>query len=328
MNTGQKPLVSFVTPMKERDYRVMGLIRSIREQNYPQDRIEILVIDGGSAPDVLEACREAGAKIYFNERGLAEGAGMGKDQGIWKAKGEYIVIAESDIELIGNNWINNMIDPLESNPLLFASVPRLHIDRKDNAVNRYLSYVGVDPFAVFRALDGQLALGLVKTEDMGSYYRVRLNREEPYCMGSNGFCFRKNLIEKVGDYAQDVEFMARIAKHGLLEFAIPKEAEILHKNVKGFKDFLRKRIRWTRKYSKVYVHEKKDFVWITKKSEFFLYILKNLFVFPNIPVAVRKAFHYRDICWLMHPFILFLSTFINIFFALQSRNMMKDVFSK
>ena len=36
------PLVSFVTPMKEKDFRVMKLIKSIRAQNYPQDKIEIL----------------------------------------------------------------------------------------------------------------------------------------------------------------------------------------------------------------------------------------------------------------------------------------------
>jgi len=49
----EKPVVSFVTPMKEKDYRVIGLLESIRKQDYPQDRIEILIIDGGSNPDVL-----------------------------------------------------------------------------------------------------------------------------------------------------------------------------------------------------------------------------------------------------------------------------------
>jgi len=324
----EKPLVSFITPMKEKDYRVVGLLESIRRQRYPQDKIEILIIDGGSNPDVLKVCKNYGAKIYFNEKGLAEGAGMGKDQGIWKAQGKYIVIAESDIELIGENWIDVMITPLEENPDLFASVPRLYIHRKDNIVNRYLSYVGVDPFAIYRALDAHIALGLVKMEDMGDYYKVRLNPEEPYCMGSNGFCFRKSLIDIVGDYAQDVEFIARLAKHNILEFAIPKGADVFHKNVKGFKDFLKKRIRWTKNYSKIYIKEKKEFVWIIRKDRFFIYVIKNLLIFPNIPVAVKKTFYYKDICWLLHPFMLFIVTAINVFFGLQSRNMIKEVFGK
>ncbi|MCM8762440.1 MAG: glycosyltransferase [Candidatus Omnitrophica bacterium] len=324
----EKPLVSFVTPMKEQDFRVLELLKSIRSQNYPQDRIEILIIDGGSKPEVLKVCEKYGVKIYFNEKVLAEGAGMGKDQGIWKANGKYIIIAESDIELIGNDWIVNMITPLEENPSLFASVPRLYINKKDNIVNRYMSYVGVDPFAIYRALDAHLALGLVKMEDMGNYYKVRLNPEEPYCMGSNGFCFRKELIKTVGDYAQDVEFIARIAKHNLLYFAIPKDATVFHKNVKGFSEFLKKRIRWIRNYSMVYINEKKDFRWITKKYRFFIYVMKNLLIFPNIPVAIRKTFYYKDICWLLHPLMLFITTSINVFFALQSKNLLKEVFGK
>ncbi|MDD3725948.1 MAG: glycosyltransferase [Candidatus Ratteibacteria bacterium] len=324
----EKPLISFVTPTKEKDYRVIGLLKSIRDQNYPQDKIEILIIDGGSKPDILNACKEYGVKIYLNEKVVAEGAGMGKDQGIWKAKGKYIVIAESDIELIGNNWINHMITPLEENSSLFASVPRLHIDKKDNIVNRYLSYVGVDPFAIYRSLDAQIALGLVKMEDMGDYYKVHLNPEEPYCMGSNGFCFRKSLIEKVGDYAQDVEFIARIAKHNILEFAIPKNAEVFHKNVKGFLEFLRKRIRWIKLYSKIYINEKKEFRWIIKRDRFFIYVVKNLLIFPNIPLAIKKTLYYRDICWLLHPVMLFTATFINVLFALQSKNILNEVFGK
>lgn len=324
----EKPLVSFVIPTKEKDFRVVGLLESIKKQNYPHEKIEILVIDGGSNPEVLKVCKRYGAKIYFNEKVLAEGAGMGKDQGIWKSNGKYIIIAESDIELIENNWINEMINPLEENPSLFASVPRLYVNKNDNIVNRYMSYVGVDPFAVYRALDAYLALGLVKMEDMGSYYKASLNPDEPYCMGSNGFCFRRSLIEKVGNYVQDVEFIARLAKNNFLKFAIPKNAKVLHKNVNGFLEFLRKRIRWIRIFSKVYIHEKKEFRWIIRKDKFFLYVFKNLLIFPNIPVAIKKAFYYRDVCWFLHPFMLFISTSINVPFTLKSKNMLKEIFKK
>jgi len=92
----------------------------------------------------------------------------------------------------------------------------------------FLRYIGVDPFAIYRALDAQLALGLVKTEDMVSYYRVRIDKKDPYCMGSNGFCFRKDLMNIVRDYVQDVEFIARITKAGILQKAISNEEKGKH----------------------------------------------------------------------------------------------------
>jgi len=324
----EKIIVSFITPTKERDFRIIGLLESIKKQNYSQEKVEIIIVDGGSIPEVLEVCEKYGAKIYFNEKIRAEGAGMGKDQGIWKANGKYIVIAESDIELVGENWINNMIEPLEKDESLFASVPRLYVYEKDNVVNRYLSYIGVDPFAIFRSIEGQLALGLVEKKDMGNYYKIMLNKEEPFCMGSNGFCFRRDLIKQVGDYVQDVEFIARIAKANLLSFAIPKYAFVFHKNVKNFVEFFHKRIKWAKMYSKIYVYEKKYFVWINKKSTFLLFVCKNLLFFPNIYVAIRMTLRYKDLCWLLHPLMLFLTTFINIIFGLQSKHMLNEFFKR
>jgi glycosyltransferase involved in cell wall biosynthesis len=322
-----EPLVSFVVPTKEKNYRVLPLLDSIRNQDYPADKTEIIIIDGGSAPKILEKCKKYNPKIYRNEKILAEGKGMGKDQGIEKSAGKYIVIAEADIRLIGRNWIKNMIAPLEKDGNLFASVPGLYVDKNDNSVNRYLSYVGVDPFAVFRSLEGQLALNRVPLEDAQSYFKARLDKKRPYCMGSNGFMFRRELVERVGGYAQDVEFIARLAKNNFLEFAIPKEAKIFHDNVRSFSAFMKKRVRWAQAYSNFYVDEKKDFVWVDNKPHFMVYVLKNLLFLPNIPVSVKKCAEYRDFCWLLHPALMFLTTFINLYYSLQSQKMLKHVFS-
>jgi GT2 family glycosyltransferase len=238
-----------------------------------------------------------------------------------------VVNADADIRLISKDWIKNMIAPLEENENLFASVPRLYVDKKDNIVNRYLSYVGVDPFAIFRSLEGQLALDRVPLEDAKGYFKARLNKKKPYCMGSNGFMFRRELVKRVGGYAQDVEFIARLAKNNFLEFAISKETKIFHGNVKSFSAFIKKRVRWAQAYSNFYVDEKKDFVWVDNKPRFMVYVLKNLLFLPNIPISVRKCIEHRDFCWLLHPALMFLTTFINLYYSLQSKKMLKHIFS-
>ncbi len=322
-----KPKVSFVTPMKEQDFRVIKLLESIRKQNYPQNRIEIIITDGGSNPAVLRECKKYRVKIFPNTKGFAEGAGMGKDQGIWRSTGKYVVIAESDIEFMDHEWINLMIKPLEEDPSIFASVPRLYIHPDDNATNRYLSYVGVDPFAHYRALDAQIVLNkkIPKIHHEG-YFILELDRQKPYCMGSNGFMFRRELTQKVGDYAQDIEFIARLAKSGYRRFAYVPDAAVWHKNVKGLHDFLSKRVRWTRNYICVYVHEKKEYNWINNKSQFFQYVLQNLLIAPNIPISIKKALESKDAAWLLHAPLLFFSTLLNVYFSLHSKKMFEQVF--
>ncbi len=312
--------------MKEQDFRVIRLLESISSQNYPKNKIEVIITDGGSNPEVLKKCKEYGfVKIFSNSKKLAEGAGMGKDQGIWKSTGELIVIAESDIELMGKDWINNMLLPFKKNKYIFASVPRLFIHPKDSPTNRYLSFIGVDPFAVYRSIEGQLELNPRLEKRKEKYFIETLNKNKPYCMGSNGFMFKKSLIKKVGDYAQDVEFIARLARDNFLKFAVVNNARVWHKNVKGLKDFIRKRIKWTRNYTKVYIKEKKEFNWITSKKEFFIHIVKNLSILPNIPISIKKSLQYNDLAWLLHPILMFFSTSLNVYFSLQSREMRNQV---
>ncbi len=320
-----RPIISFVTPMKEQDFRVVRLLESIRSQNYPQDRVEIIITDGGSNPRVLEKCREYGVKIYYNQKGYAEGAGMGKDQGIWKSTGEYVVIAESDIELIGKDWIDNMVKPLEENRDLFGSVPRLFVHPKDNLTNRYLSYVGVDPFAIYRSIEGQVQMSKRLNSKRENYFICMLDKNRPYCMGSNGFMFKKDLIKEVGDYAQDVEFIARLAKANHLKFAVVNNARIWHKNVKGFNDFIKKRIKWTKNYTKVYIGEKKDFSWIDNKRDFIFYVAKNLSLLPYLPISIKKSLEYKDPAWLLHSPLVFLSTLLNIHYSLRSKDMLAQI---
>lgn len=316
--------------MKEKDFRVIGLLKSIDAQDYPKDNIELIITDGGSNPDVLEECRKfPWVKIHYNPKMLAEGAGMGKDQGIWHSTGEFIVIAESDIELMDPSWIRNMLKPFKDKEV-FAACPRLYIHPKDSPTNKYLSYVGVDPFASYRSLEGQIELdeALHARTNRGEFHIIELNPEKPYCMGSNGFMFRKQLTEEVGDYAQDVEFIARLSKHGYRKFAVVNDAKVWHKNVNGFVDFLKKRIKWTRNYSKIYVHEKKDFNWINDRKAFFWYVVRNMVVFPNVYISIRRSLEYKDASWLMHAPMMFISTSINIYFTLFSRKMLTQVLKK
>jgi len=322
-----EPKISFVTPTKETDFRVLGLLRSIRAQNYPQDKIEILIVDGGSIPEVLIQCEQYGCRFFQNPKILAEGAGMGKDQGIWNATGEFIVIAESDIELIGDNWIRNMLKPFEENQDVFASVPRFYVNPQDNITNRYFSYIGVDPFAVYRSLEGQMELNphFTKVPKSG-YDLVELNPDNPLCMGSNGFMFRKSLTQAVGDYVQDVEFIARIAQHGFKRFALVENARVWHKNVSNFRGFLRKRIRWGQMYSSIYAAEKKHFRWVTDRKAFLWHVVKSLLLLPAAVVSIRKALLYRDRAWLLHAPLLFLTTIIYIWYSLFSRRMLHQIF--
>jgi hypothetical protein len=188
--------------------------------------------------------------------------------------------------------------------------------------------VGVDPFASYRSIEAHLSLNSkLKKINKKDYFLLKLDKKEPYCMGSNGFMFRKDLINEVGPYAQDVEFIARISKLSKKnKFAVVNNAKVWHKNIDSLISFIKKRIKWTKNYSKIYVNEKKDFEWITNKKKFFIYVLKNLLIFPNLFISLKKYIETKDVAWFLHPFLMFFSTSLNIYFTIFSKKMIMQLF--
>ena len=132
---------------------------------------------------------------------------MGKDQGARKASGEFILFIDQDNKLIGKNTIKNLVNPLLLDKEIFGSACPLYIEKKDNITNRYLSYVGTDPFAAYRSIEGRMSLDTINFKDEGNYFTYKIKLKENLCTGGNVFLVRKSFLDKIGGFTQDVEMI-------------------------------------------------------------------------------------------------------------------------
>ena len=74
------PFVSVVVPMRNEQRFIERCLRSLMAQNYPQDRFEVIVVDGGSddgSRDILESLRSefTSLRVVAN-RGRHTGRGL------------------------------------------------------------------------------------------------------------------------------------------------------------------------------------------------------------------------------------------------------------
>jgi glycosyltransferase involved in cell wall biosynthesis len=86
--------VSFVIPMLNEFEAIQGCIRSILDQSYPRDKIEILVVDGYSVDGSKEIVQELATK-YPNIRLLdnpAKKTPQALNIGIRNARSDYVII--------------------------------------------------------------------------------------------------------------------------------------------------------------------------------------------------------------------------------------------
>src|SRR5262249_24733755 len=88
------PLLTVIVPARDEARVLPRKLASIAAQGWPEDRLEVLVIDDGSADDTAAVAERAGGV-----RGLRLGAPLGKaaalQRGVEAARGEILVLTDA-----------------------------------------------------------------------------------------------------------------------------------------------------------------------------------------------------------------------------------------
>jgi len=146
-------------------------LKSIRHQSIDQDKVEILVVDGGSTDSTRQIAKKYGAKVFDNPKRLPEYA---KAIGTSHAVGKYILRMDSDEEFSYHTQLQDKMDFLIRHPELKVLIPNRCIrGRKDicGICADYMNTFG-DPFSYF----------VYNTKiDKYDTYRKNIIREEGRC---------------------------------------------------------------------------------------------------------------------------------------------------
>src|SRR5688572_771064 len=114
------PKVSFVIPTLNSARYLDECLAAVRAQDYPRDRLEILLVDAGSTDDTRAIARRHGVdRIMENPLRTGE---AGKAIGIREATGELICLVDSDNVLIGRDWLRRMVAPFEDPEVISSEV--------------------------------------------------------------------------------------------------------------------------------------------------------------------------------------------------------------
>ncbi len=90
-----RPVVSVVVTTKNEEGNIANCLKSIKSQTYPQEKIEIIVVDNNSIDRTKEIAKKFTNKIY--NKGPQRSAQL--NFGVGRAKGKYILFPDADMIL-------------------------------------------------------------------------------------------------------------------------------------------------------------------------------------------------------------------------------------
>ena len=213
---------SIIVPVYNRPDEVDELLGSLMEQT--EKDFEVIIVEDGSSVTCEKVCNGYKATLdihYFMKEN--SGPGQSRNYGVAMAKGEYVIILDSDV-VLPPGYIESVSDELEKAPAdAFGGPDKAHSSFTD--IQKAISY-SMTSFFTTGGIRGS------KKKKLDKFYPRSFN------MG-----VRRDVYNKLGGFSkmrfgEDIDFSIRIFKTGCKCRLFP-ESWVWHKRRTDFRKFFR-----------------------------------------------------------------------------------------
>ena len=296
------------------------VLDSIKQQTYPQECIEILIVDGGSKDTTLDLAEQYGCRIIHNPKTEPVHA---KLLGVQEATGKYLVTLDHDEVLENKDSFLKRVKLLDENPeckVAFCSGYK----RPKNypALNQYISEFG-DPFSLFMyrySKDYKFFGGVLKRKSMllyenDEYIKVSFKKMkgapiiELCCLGTMiNLDFFKSQTKISSDSREMVHLFYVMLNKGIYDVVMTKNDPLVHYSVDSLQAYFPK-LKW-RICNNIHFSEKAE-NGFTGRTEFqhnlkykkFLFIPYAFSGIISCIDALMLAITRHNYIYLLHPIL-------------------------
>jgi glycosyltransferase involved in cell wall biosynthesis len=184
------PKISVIVPALNEAARIEDCLRALKQQDYPQDRYEIIVVDNGSVDDTPAIAKRHQVQVLHENR---RSAYFARNTAIKQSQGDYLAFTDADC-VADRSWLTSFVDAAERSPELIAGGLILYDVELDNLANKLLA-------------------------ERKEPARLRENVEVHGCVACGNMFVSRSLFEKHGLFrtvksGADIDFSRRVARAG------------------------------------------------------------------------------------------------------------------
>lgn len=332
------PLVTVIIATFNSEKTLPMVLESVRGQTYPKDKIEILVVDGGSTDKTLTIGKEFNCRIINNPRTEPL---YGKYLGYLNAKGKYAIYLDHDEVSTNKDSIKLKLEAFKGDRKIKAVIGSGYKSPKGYPfINNYINEFG-DPFSFFiyrLSKDSNFFIPTMKkrypiiseTKDFLVFGLSRIKTLPIIELAAGGSMFDIKFLKK--EFPETTEriellphFFYLLHLLGYSYIAITKDDTLIHYSADALKKYLCK-IQWRVKNNIYHVsdmgasgftgRDKFQPFWAQFKKYFFIPYSYSI-IFPLID-SLLLATSRKKLLYLLHvPLCLYTATLIIYHYCLK-----------
>ena len=208
------PFVTVIVPTWNEAQHVEQTLRGLLAQDYPPDRYEILVADGGSTDDTVTRVQALSQKdtrirVVSNPARLSSAA---RNVGFRQGRGDFFIVVDAHCRVENEKLLSDMVETFERTGAYAMGRPQPLLTGGTGPIERAI------------VLARSSALGHSVQSDIYS------DQHKSGSIVSTGAMYRREVLDRVGevderfDACEDVEFNYRIERAGLTTHFAPELA--------------------------------------------------------------------------------------------------------
>lgn len=325
MNNSSYPSITIVIPTFNEEKRIERCLKSIFEQDYLLDKLQVIVIDDSSTDQTVKLAKKFPVEILTHNSSDAE---VGKRIAFQKAKGELFTYIDADVHLRGIDWLKKMVRPLIEDKSIVASFTRYCSDNHSSAIERFLN---LDPIQRDPVLEFFSAgFKNIRSENYSGYAVFHYDENHMLPEGRCIHRYKKIKHFVKGRRFHELNLIADLVLSGERKFAYVESAGLFHHHAENLLQLLLKR---KRNVTRVYLGETEErrFKWFNLNTAkgiaklIFWIVWANLFI-PSCLKAVYKALNLRTLVVFYEPLVSLLITDVFLISFLTDLRGLKLVF--
>jgi len=189
LQDNKDPFVSIIIAAYNEQQNIETCIKSLEKQDYPSNRIEIIVVDDESIDKTVEIARKYNVRVLNQKH---SGQGAARNKGVDEASAEIVAFIDAD-DIASPSWLRELVPLLNDDEVAAVGCSRDLINRDND---------------------------FIKIAWLERDFRHHYSPEKTTHLGGSGLIYKKTVFQEIGGFepifspAEDMELSTRLAKHG------------------------------------------------------------------------------------------------------------------